>query len=90
MPLFDEILIPPRNYNHQIASAVGDALTTQPRFGRQFPGGVEHVFLVVGGRDAGVQTFFDVYVAGSTGTNAAARVIDFDARPISDIEDAAG
>lgn len=84
-----QILIPRGDHHREILRAVGYALATQPAFGRDIPSGVEHIFFIVGGALATLQPGGHMHVAGRTGADAAAGVIDFDAGAVGQIHDAA-
>jgi hypothetical protein len=87
---FRVVFVPLGNFDHYVFCAVRDALAAQARF-RGYAGGfVELVQFGVGGFVTRFQTFVNDHVAGGTGADAAAGVIQPLVIALRNIEDAAG
>ena len=84
------ILVPLWNFDNDVFCAVGDALAAQARFWRYAGSFVELIELGVGGFVARLEAFVNDHVAGGTGADTAAGVVQSLVKALRNIEDTSG
>ena len=85
----DEVTVPAGDFDHDIAAAVGHALTTQSRFRGQTARFLQLIQFVIGGLVARLQPLANDDMTRRTGADSSARVIERHLCGVCNVENAA-